>query len=66
MKIEKNIPIPNKYPFAEMQVGDSFKMPETMKRTALMVAAMRYSRKHGAKFITKTMADGSIRCWRVS
>ena len=66
MKIEKNIPIPAKFPFAGMQVGDSFAIPPDVKRIALSVAAMRYGRKHNMLFTVRQMPDKSFRCWRVA
>lgn len=65
MKIEKNIPIPVKFPFAGMQVGDSFAVPPDVKRPAVTVAAMRYGRKHGMRFTVRQVADKNFRCWRV-
>ena len=66
MNIEKNIPIPAKFPFAGMQVGDSFAISPNAKRTTMSVAAMRYGRKHGMKFTVRQMPDKSFRCWRVA
>lgn len=65
MKIEKNIPLPSKYPFSEMKVGDSFEVPESTKRTTVTVAANRYGRKHGVKFTVRLTPDRTLRCWRI-
>jgi len=65
MKIDKQFPIPVKYPFAGMQVGDSFAVPPDVKRPAVTVAAMRYGRKHGMKFTVRQVADKTFRCWRL-
>jgi hypothetical protein len=69
--IDKDLPIPQtrslkKYPFQHMAVGDSFLMPEGMKRQTLSVAAKRYGDKHKMKFVTRMTEDKQIRCWRVS
>lgn len=64
MKVESGIPIPKKFPFDEMQVGDSFAIPPEVKRGTVRIAAMRYGDKHGMTFVTKKMPDGSYRCWR--
>jgi hypothetical protein len=64
MKVESGIPIPRSFPFNQMQVGDSFAIPPHTKRGTVAVAAMRYGDKHGMKFVTKKMPDGSYRCWR--
>ena len=66
MKIEKNVPIPSHqtpYPFGEMDVGDSFLVTD---RTPGSVsnAACQYGKRHGKKFITRSMNKG-IRVWRM-
>ena len=65
MKVEKHIPIPMKYPFDQMELGDSFLIPQTVKRQTVSIAALRYGNKHGMKFTTRKMSDGSYRCWRI-
>lgn len=65
MKVESNIPVPSKFPFAGMRVGDSFAVPPDKKRTTVNVAAMRYGKKHGMKFTVRLMPDRSLRCWRI-
>lgn len=65
MKVDKNIPLPRKFPFADMKVGDSFAVPTDIKRPAVTVAAMRYGRKHGMKFTVRQVADKTFRCWRI-
>lgn len=66
MKIESGIPIPASFPFAQMQVGDSFQVPDDIKRTAVNVAAKRWGDKHAAKFTVRSMPDRTIRCWRIA
>jgi hypothetical protein len=66
MKVEKNVPIPVKYPFAGMQVGDSFAVPSNIRREMVSVAAIRYGRKHGMKFTVRQMPDRTYRCWRIA
>ncbi len=65
MKIDKQFPIPVKYPFAGMQVGDSFAVPPDVKRPAVTVAAMRFARKNGMRFTVRQVADKTFRCWRI-
>jgi hypothetical protein len=65
VKVDKNIPIPVKFPFAGMQVGDSFAVPPDVKRPAVTVAAMRFGRRHGVKFTVRQVADKTYRCWRI-
>jgi hypothetical protein len=66
MKIDKNIPVPQKFPFGQMEVNDSFEIPKEVNRQTVSTAAARYSRKTGKKFITRVMPDKTFRCWRVS
>jgi hypothetical protein len=66
MKIEKNVPLPVTYPFAKMDVGDSFAVPPDVHRTTVSIAALRYGRKHDMKFSTRKTPDGTIRCWRIA
>lgn len=65
MKIDKNVPLPSKWPFKDMQVGDSFAVPEGVGRTTVSIAAMRYGRKHKMKFTVRIVADRTLRCWRI-
>ncbi len=69
--IEKNIPIPNtkgrkaKYPFATMEVGDSFLLEKVPKNTVLNAArswAIRHKKKH---VFTIRFIDGNTRIWRI-
>jgi hypothetical protein len=64
MNIDSNVPMPSKFPFAQMQVGDSFLIPADVKRTAVNVAAMRYGKKHRVKFTVRGTTEG-YRCWRI-
>jgi len=64
MKIESGIPLPERYPFAKMKVGDSFLIPESVSRHAAAVAALRYGAANGKKFTTRKTPEG-YRCWRV-
>lgn len=83
MQIEKGVPLPEftvgaprKYPFPDMEVGDSFTVPLEGKQGArgldraaekVRSAACNFSRRCGWKFIIRTdRAAGLARCWRVS
>ena len=67
MKIEKNVPIPErnsnkkKYPFGEMEIGDSV---FEVKPTGIYRAAGAYGRRHGMQFRLKTENNGE-RVWRI-
>lgn len=60
-------PFANKFPFENMQVGDSFAVPEDVKRVAVSVAAKRYGDKHKMRFTVRlAVEDGKLRCWRIA
>ena len=71
--IEKGVPIPEsrgggrgKYPFREMEIGDSFFVAG--KSTAKFSAHVHHHRKrHGLKFTTRTVTEDGVkgvRIWR--
>lgn len=72
IKIEKNIPFPRytkngrstnrKYPWEEMQVGDSFFSEK--KATTMVSAANHAGKRLGMKFATKSENKGT-RVWRI-
>lgn len=85
IEIDKDIPLPTacgrgppaKYPFAEMEVGDSFAVPLTGERygnhssdkaaVSLSVTSHTYGKRHGKKFTVRQLNDeGVARVWRVS
>jgi hypothetical protein len=65
MKVEKNVPIPTRYPFDKMDVGDSFIVSPEIARSTVTVAAGRYGEKHNMKFTVRKYKDGAYRCWRI-
>lgn len=69
-KIEKGIPLskvnlsrPFRYPWAQMEVGDSFIFQGERKNIATVAHA--YGRRHNIKFATRNMPDG-VRVWRIA
>ena len=70
--IEKGIPMPSRntthaYPFAQMEVGDSFVVPKARK-AGLAQAARTYTTKTDGtvKFTLRTSkVDDEVRMWRV-
>lgn len=72
MKIEKDVPVPprstgpgsNKYPFAEMEVGDSVLFDEPRLKSPPYLAAQYHARKTGKKFVGRVV-EGGVRIWRV-
>ena len=66
-KIAKGIKIPerkrgrpHKYPFAQMEIGDSF----DAKRVAAW-SAMGYGKRHDMEFAERKIGKNKIRIWRV-
>lgn len=63
--IEKGLPPPkDRFPFEEMEIGDSFLLPPDIKRMTVQVAALRHKKKTGKVFSVKKTSQG-YRCWRV-
>lgn len=78
-KVERNVPLPDpmllgggaprKYPWLEMEVGDSFFVPcdaESIGRISVRLrsAAAKNLTLNGRKFAGRRFADG-VRVWRV-
>lgn len=75
MLIEKDVPLtdqrgvgkssgrPAKYPWAEMEVGDSFKAE--VAPDVLRASASGYGRRNGFSFVVRKEGDGS-RAWRTA
>lgn len=70
MIIEKGIPIPKikrgrppKYPFSEMEVGDSFAVSKEDVKNVRNCAS-RFTRINGGWFFVVSQ-KGSWRCWRM-
>jgi hypothetical protein len=87
--VERGIPLPPrsytfagreaKYPFAQMEIGDSFEVPISTYRskrhvtTALVAATLNncargYAKTHKpyAKFATRKIGESSVRVWRTA
>lgn len=72
-EIEKNLPLPErqrgtpgrnaKYPFAKLEVGDSFFIPGIKVQSASRNANY-HSMRLGRKFVCRTV-DGGVRIWRI-
>jgi hypothetical protein len=72
--LEQGVPIPEAcrrtrnrclFPFAKMEVGQSFFVPLEQAWT-LSTSASQFQRKHpGHRRFTTRMVEGGVRCWRV-
>lgn len=75
--VEKGVPIPepkHAYPFAEMEVGDSFFVPCASKcdrqqlQTNVASRAASFRAKQcprGREYFSTRVVEGGLRCWRV-
>ena len=69
IEIEKGLPVPKargrirRYPFGDMQPGESFMVAEDQRNVAS--AASDYGKRHGRVFVTRKVPGGT-RCWRIS
>lgn len=71
-QIEKSVPVPAlstriHYPFSQLEVGDSFLVPEADKKKAASVraCASSFAKKNGWKLTCK-QSDGGLRVWRTA
>lgn len=55
----------SKYPFAQMEVNDSFLLPQTTKPTTIRSAIGAFSKRHAdaGKFTVRATEEG-LRVWR--
>lgn len=71
-EINKGKPLPDPraslitdYPFTQMEIGDSFVVPKSLRASALG-AARYYARKHPAyRFVSRTIDTDTVGVWRV-
>ena len=55
---------PAKYPYRDMEIGDSVFIPNQKLKAGAYASAMKHGRVYGKKFIGRTEGDG-LRIWRV-
>lgn len=70
LHIESTVPLPDdrprlKYPFDDMQVGDSFLITDAGMVKNARSAAWMYSKRHRMKFSCRKV-DGGWRVWRTA
>lgn len=75
IKIEKNVPMPADrrggreriYPFPHMEVGDSFVVHESKKRS-VHAAAITWAKRenNAAKFCVRSLSAKDARIWRIA
>ena len=71
-EIEKNVPLPakekvSKYPYAQMEIGDSFVINGTTASGSAQAAYIAAKTYFGAAghITMKTLDDGKVRIWRI-
>lgn len=74
-KVERGVPMTGRksYPFAKMEVGDSFFVPGGATKygagdTAAVNSARSHGRRHNRKYVTRTVTEHGVkglRIWRV-
>jgi len=73
-KVEKNIEYPTpvmrrKYPFPEMEPGDSFLLDEGITHSQINIVravAKKWGKRHdGENFSVRKAGGGRYRCWRL-
>ena len=65
--IDKGVPLQTnrqKYPFAQMAIGDSFFVAD-ISSLKLSSAASYWDKRHGTKFTVRKV-DGGVRVWRIA
>ena len=73
IKIDKGIPVADLlkrgrvplYPWADMEVGDSFFVAGVKKATMIWNCGNRSRRHHPQKFICREV-EGGVRAWRIA
>ena len=70
IKIDKGLPVPSgsrgansKYPFADLEIGDSFFV--NVKQQLFCSAVAGYAKRHNKKFTTRS-ENGGTRVWRIA
>jgi len=70
LEIEQGIDIPasrTRYPFSDMEPGDSIFFPSAKNALSARVAAVRYAQKHNPGWVfTLRKINGGWRLWRAS
>jgi hypothetical protein len=70
IKIDTNVMLPqtrSKYPFEDMEVGDSILFKEERQANSARIAAVRFAERHHPDWTyTLRKVEGGWRLWRVS
>lgn len=69
MKIEKGIPIPRRghgLPFEEMEIGDSFAIPQEISPQYARHIIQRVQKKMAPRRFSLRKFNGGYRCWRTA
>lgn len=69
--VEKNVPMPEEratrtlYPFRNMEVGDSFLVPQGAPQRVNAAVYQENKKRDGVKY-TQRKVEGGVRVWRMS
>lgn len=67
ISVDSAVPFPEnekfKYPWASMEIGDSFVFP-TRKRGSVASSATKYGQRTGTKFAIRKISGEESRIWR--
>ena len=72
--VDHNVPMPkskrrglgeSKYPWAQMDIKDSFLFPDTVKKSTATSLAYSAGKARNQKFTIRVLDEG-IRCWRTA
>ena len=67
VEVSRDVPVPEprrRYPYVDMDIGDSFVMPAGSSMQVVCNANYRAGKRLGRKFIARKL-EGGIRVWRV-
>lgn len=69
--LEKSVPVPakirtraGKYPWGQMEVGDSFVVPDGVSRTAVRASMYKAQKDTNRTFYVGDDENGKLRAWR--
>lgn len=71
--IEKNVPMPyagngapTKYPWADMEIGDSFFVPDVPKTFNIYKCVVQFNERHKKSIVVKQRRESNgVRVWRI-
>ena len=70
--VDQNIPLPEKtyrgrdakYPFRQLNVGESFCLPDLATVPSIRACVGYYRQRYGLNFTVRRTTEGGVRVWR--